>query len=541
MERQYLFVIASIIFIVMLGLFARYTPYDGKITHSIPLTVNAGDPNSRLSEAEYVLETGRVKYMPWWFTGEKDLLMTQPPLNLVLAAMMAGASGLEVFDSVYFNAVIAAIGVALCFFVLFSQVFKNKMLGLLAAALLIYPIEQFFHYQINIGMYANFSTVLFYPIILLFAYEFSKNPSWANAFLLSLGVALQFMMHSSEAVVFGAAIGSYLLLFERKAIGWKKLIGAGVIFAVLIAPYFPIFYSNFVLANIGGGEETTLFHGEEITAPAHEPQIYLTNVLNPLFYILALLAIIVTWRKKEYRFLSYIFLFYIFVIFLLAKFGIGTYYITIRTRPIFFAFAYPLVAIGLYTIAASLRRFVPVRKTVFMAGLVVLVIAAQAYSVSQVQPRSGFLFNEESYRGFQWLKQNTPENATIMCFGCQQFEGLTSHRVIAQPTYWEQITAEQMLALANKSKNTSLRLELSGYSDQRLAKKGLFGFEKRGLIGYHERDICTFDYFVFKPSQNFGQLYVQIGQNMIERNSSQAYGTDHFVVIKNSHKGGDCI
>ncbi len=542
MEREEIFTIIAILAIVCLGFFARYAPYSSAIIHNFPATIGAGDPNSRLSEAEYVLESGSAKFMPPWFTGEKDLMTTQPPLNLIIAAMVAGASGINVFDAFYLDAVLASIGVALCFFVLFSRIFKNKTMGLVAAAALIYPLEEFFSYQINIGMYANYSTILFYPIILLFAYEFSSKPSWSNAFLLALGFAMQFLMHSSEAVVFGAAVGSYLLIFEHKSIGWKKLIGAGIIFAVLIAPYFPILYSNFILANFGGeGEESSIFQGKEITAPSYEPQIFLTNVVHPVLYILLLLAIVLTWKKKEFRFLNYIFLFYIAVIFILAKFGIGTYYVTIRTRPIFFVFTYPLVAVGLYTLASSIRKFLPVKKEIFFTALVALLVIGQGYLIhKEAQQRQG-IFTEDAYKGFQWVKQNTPEDSTVLCFGCQQFEGLTSHRVIAQPMYWDERSVNQMAGFATNSTNSSLWLELCGYSDQRLAKKGLFGFEKRGITGYHESDICGFDYFIIKPYGNAGQLMVQIGQRLLQNNATQAYSNNNLAILKNNNKGGKCI
>src|SRR3990172_204660 len=123
MDKHHWLTIGCVVAILAVGLFTRYGPYGGTITHDFPVTVNAGDPNSRLSEAEHILETGSVKFMPRWFTGENDLLMTQPPLNLVLAAMMAGAAGIAVFDAFYFNAVMAGIGAALVFFVFFFRVF----------------------------------------------------------------------------------------------------------------------------------------------------------------------------------------------------------------------------------------------------------------------------------------------------------------------------------------------------------------------------------------------------------------------------------
>ncbi|MEM4254071.1 MAG: DUF6541 family protein [Candidatus Woesearchaeota archaeon] len=536
MEREELFTIIAIIAIVCIGFFARYAPYEGKIVHDYPVTINAGDPNSRLSEAEYVLESGSVKFMPPWFTGEKDLLTTQPPLNLILAAMVAGASGLKVFDVFYLNAVLASIGSALCFFVLFSRVFQNRILGLLAAGLLVFPLEKFFHYQINIGMYATFSTTLYFPMILLFTYELIKKPSWPNALLLVFALVSQFNMHASEAIVSGAVVSSYLVFFELKNVGWKRLVVAGALAVLMCLPYLPPLFFNY----LQGHQGATFIQKGELSPPSHEPQIFLTNVLSPVLWVLVLIALIVTWKNKEYRLLNYAFFAYVLIIFILAKFGIGTYYVAIRGRPIFFIVAYPLVAIGLYSVANVVRRFVPVSKQVFFGCMIALVIAGQAYAASNVQGLGGSLYTEDIYKGFLWIRQNTPENATLLCFGCNQLESTSSHRVSAQAAFWEQDGAEQLLQIANKN-NTPLRIQIVGYTDERIYRKGFLNYRKRGALGDHTRDICTFDYFAFRPStQESLAVFNQILQNLLAKNASVVYNTPQMVILKNAHQGG-CI
>ncbi|MEM4247534.1 MAG: hypothetical protein QXF14_04415, partial [Candidatus Woesearchaeota archaeon] len=152
----------------------------------------------------------------------------------------------------------------------------------------------------------------------------------------------------------------------------------------------------------------------------------------------------------------------------------------------------------------------------------------------------GSLYTEDIYKGFLWIRQNTPENATLLCFGCNQLESTSSHRVSAQAAFWEQDGAEQLLQIANKN-NTPLRIQIVGYTDERIYRKGFLNYRKRGALGDHTRDICTFDYFAFRPStQESLAVFNQILQNLLAKNASVVYNTPQMVILKNAHQGG-CI
>ena len=537
MKKSELIIIIAVVALITIGMFARYALYDGKITHDFPMTINAGDPNSRLSEASHVLQSGSAKYIPPWFSGESDLLMLEPPLHLIIAALTAGGSGLEIFDILYFDAILAGLGAALLFFVLFSRVFKNKMLGLLAAALLIFPLEQFFHYQIRIGMYATFSTILYIPLIILFTYELIKKPVWTNAILLIITLTAQFYMHASEAIVSGVLVGAYLLIFERKNIGWKKLIVIGAVIFLLCAAYLPPLFFNY----LQGHQGATFIQTGELAPGGGEPQIFMSNLLHPALYALAILALLFTWKKKEYRLLNFMFIAYFIIIFVLAKFGIGTYYVSIRGRPIFYIIAYPLVAIGLYMLASTVSRFVPVRKHLFLGGIVILAILGQAYAANSVQPIAGTLYTQDIYDGFLWLRENTPEDTRILCFGCNQLESSSTFRLTAQAAYWEQDGFQHLIEVANKNR-TTLRMGISGYTDERLYRSGFFQYKKRGALGDKNRELCSFDYFTFRPAlQQTVPIFNQIAQNLVEKNSTVVYNKPSMVIIKNAQVNRTCI
>ncbi len=537
MEIDDFWVVGGILLIIFMSFLAHYSFKELNVLNDFPRTITSGDANSRLSEAENILEVQDARYMPSWFTGESDILFTQPPLNLIIVAVMSGASNVSVFDMFYFSSVIASIGAALCFFVLFSYYFKNKYLGIISAILLIYPIEDFFHYALNVGMFASFSVILFYPIILIFAYRFIKDASFANGFLLALSFGMQFLFHSSEAIIFVLVIGSYFLFFELKNISLKRLCFVGFLFLILISSYFLILYYNFYS---GAGNKISFF-GNSISVPSHEPQIFLSNFVNPVFYVLLVLSLIVTRKKKEYRLINYVLLLHLFMIFVLANLGLGTYYVSIRMRLIFFIFAYPVIAVGIYYVAQYLSNKFSIKRSVSFGLIIVLLFSYQAYNISGVEPLKLGLYSKENYNGLVWLRDNSDKNSTVLCFGCYQFNGLPSHRVIAQPIYWEDRAVKQMIGLANKSGNQTLYLELSGFADERLFKSGFFKIGMRKALGYHEQDVCSFDYFIFQPYQSFTALFSQISNNLLSKNSTNVYNYGNFVILKNGRKGEDCV
>jgi hypothetical protein len=539
MERNDLLCIIAIVLVAFIGLFARYAIYDGKITHDFPITVNAGDPNSRLSEVEGIQESSSAKYIPPWSTGEADLLMIEPPLHLVIAALMAGASGAQIFDILYFDAVIAGIGAALCFFIVFSRILNNRALGLIVAVLLVYPLEQFFHYQINIGMYATFSTILFYPLVLFFLHELLKKPSWTNVILVALPFAFQFLMHSSEALVFGMAIGLYLLIFERKTVGWKKVIGIGVFVLLFTLPYWPPFGMNYLT---GEGHGVSLFQGKEILPPTYEPQIFLTNVLHPAFYLLALLALVFTWNKKDYRLLNFLFVFYFLVIFVLAKFGIGAYPITMRARPIFFIYAYPIVGIGIFIVADTIRRLISLPRNIFIGAVVVLLLIAQGHYAINTEPLAGTLFTPDIYKGFVWIRDNSPKDARVLCMGCNQLEGGRSHRIAGQAVYWEEPSLRMLVNIANKN-GTQLHVQpyTATYTDKRVISTGFLRFANRGYLPEERPSICSYNYIAFRSApEQVAPVFTAIAKNLIEKNATIVFSTPTMLVLKNNLKEG-CI
>jgi hypothetical protein len=537
MDKSTIFTIAAIIAIAALGLYARYAVFDAKILHDYPVAINAGDPNARMSEAEWVKISGSARNLPPWTTGETDLLLHQPPMHLVLAALMSGASHSEIYDMLYFNAVIAGIGAALCYFVLFSRILKNRLAGLIAAAMLVYPFEQFFSYHIGVGMFATFSTIFFYPIILLFVYDAIQQPSWKNILLLYGAFALQFLMHSSEALVLGAAIGSYLLIFERKKIDWKKYLLGALFFLVLTFPFWPTMSMNYASGS------SKLLQEKELVPPSHEPQIFMTNVLSPILLVLALLGIFAGWKKRELRIFPYILIFYFAIIFLLAKFGIGTYYITIRFRPLFYIIAYPVAVLGLIILANSLEKIAKVKRDVLLGIAVISIIALQVYLASAIQPQQGSLFTKEIYNGFVWVREHTPKDAKVLCIGCTQLEGGRTQRVTAEAVYWEPDSLKLMLAVASRQ-NTTLHVYpyTATYSDERIASKNIFNYYKRGSLPDQWTSICDYDFIAVRAAaQEIMPTFQQIIQNLVDKNATIAYNNAGMTVIKNSKKGGECI
>src|SRR3989344_3505267 len=153
----------------------RYISYEGKISHGFPMTINAGDPNSRLSEAEWIGESEKYDTEPPWFYTKNGIAQHYAPILVIIPAAVSQITGIPVHDSFFFIGVLVALGITICFYILFRRFFENNTAALILAVLISFPYEYFYHYQLNIGMYGNYFTALFYPLALIFLMNYIKD------------------------------------------------------------------------------------------------------------------------------------------------------------------------------------------------------------------------------------------------------------------------------------------------------------------------------------------------------------------------------
>jgi hypothetical protein len=530
-------------FLVMafLVFYLRYTPYEKTIIHSFPMTINAGDPNSRLSEAEWVYESKQYDLLPPWFSEDKkNIAQHYAPILIIVPAALSQMTGVPIYDSFYLLAVIVSLGIGVVFFILARRYLRNELLAFVAAALFAFPYEYFYHYQINIGMYGNYYTALFYPLALLFLLEFNEKKKFIHLIFLVIIIVLQYYVHASEAIVLLGFVLLYLLLFQRKETGIIKLIGMGLLFIILVIPHLPLFFTSWVSVI---DARFTLF--KPYTAPAHEVQFSILTLLTPLLYLFFIIGCIALWKKEKYRLFFYLFIFFFFLTFILAYLGIGTYYVTIRTRYLMYVFMYPLAAIGVAAAVKTVAKLPNIqrhmKKSIVITVLVLIIFISQ-FLVAQARMQGGSLINKDIYDGFLWVRANAKPDAKVLCLGCWQFEGLSTHRITYQVNYFQQQTLQQMVDLANnKTDNSLISMEISGYRDTSPVRKNLFVYEISPMQGFEDKQICNADFVIVKAYGQFTDVFIKIVDRLVARNATVVFSNQNVLVLKNNNVGKVCL
>jgi len=270
-------------------------------------------------------------------------------------------------------------------------------------------------------------------------------------------------------------------------------------------------------------------------------------------FILFLVGVAVSATRRKYLPLLIMWVVYAIIDYVLTQFGIGQYYISIRGRNMMYLLAYPLVALGISTIIITIKQ--AVRKgmhrealgarthdVIFWGSTIVLtlVLVSQGFAA---QPRQG-LFSANMYSGFEWLRDNTPQDARVFCVLCNQYIGLPSHRVIMEFNINPESMQHFQDLVSGSSTNKTFTLQYSGYSDQYLQRKGLFGFENRLPLAQarYENDLCGFDYYALVPFLPGSQQVLQgFANRLTAKNSTIVYMNSDIAIIKNNHVGGACI
>ncbi|MGV8150734.1 MAG: hypothetical protein ACP5NV_03340 [Candidatus Woesearchaeota archaeon] len=542
-----------LIFIAIIILFAftiRYKPYGYTIQHDYPAMIGSADANSRVSEVEWYVESKQSYYQPEWFDDSlKNVIEVEPPLSGTLAAMLSQFSRIPAADMLFFVAIFAGIGIAIVTLILFWKIFKNIWIGIIAATILIYPFESFGNFYIGIGYYPHFTQLVFIMLALIFFFKFIEEKSWSSIFGIGLMFAGAFYAHVPNALFLMFFFMLILIYFWiRKKISFGKIATIGIISVVLICPYLPIFYENYVMGNLIQVQDQLkddgLFESRLIgTNRATSHTVQIGNFVNIVFYVFLIAGLLSFFylKNSNYRILSLFFLFF-FIIFMITNF-FGVYHPHLHEKPryIIYVFTYPIVAIGIFFISMLLKDLIKIDYKIFVGIAILILFAFQISHLIKTPNVVGSIINPDSYKGYVWAKENIPEQKRILCIGCYQFEGLYTHHSTYLPAYEVDRTAiQQVLDIAqNTSKDNAILTTSMGHSDFRLHWNEL-RIERYGIKPQINRSICEFDNIILKE---YGQLTPAISTiaNRLALKNKVIYVGNNFIIIENTNLNGDCI
>src|SRR3989339_197372 len=339
--------------IIALGIFMHYKPYEYKLLHPYPTGIQSADANSRVSESEWIAENGQAYYQPSWFDDSKtNIIENDPPIALITSAMISRITGLPAYDSLYFLSVLSIIGVGLVFFLIFWKIFHSIPMGLIAAILLIYPIEKMYHYQITIGMFPHVAELMFLALTVLFFLKYMEDKLIVSLIGLALVFSFAFLSHSPTPTIL-MVLFSIIILYKiiRKEIPIKHFLILNGIILVLTSLYIGVLLVNYFHIGQANTSGAGLSVSGKLFHDASSNPIKFMTFVNPVFYILLLLglaSIIFYLKNKKYRYIVGMFLFMFCATLLAAYFGVYHDHATDKSRYALYLFAYPIIAMGIY-------------------------------------------------------------------------------------------------------------------------------------------------------------------------------------------------
>ncbi|MEM4259852.1 MAG: hypothetical protein QXG00_01300 [Candidatus Woesearchaeota archaeon] len=544
-------IIVIIVFsiILLLGFLMRYKPYGYAIQHDYPMTVHSADANSRVSEAEGAVVTEQPYLLPAWFDDEKtDIVSPMPPITRVLSALITSLSGIGIYDSLYFIAVLATIGVAISFMLIFWKLFGNLWAGIISAILLVHPFEAFGNYLIILGMYPHVVQLTMTSITLMFFIKFLQNKTWKSLLESCLFFAFAFYTHSSLPIlIFGLMSLIMIYILVKKQIGWKKFIFFFIISIILISPFLPILYSNWFAHGSAISVESAIHPDKIFTNLQSGHTVQLFNFITPIlffFMILGLIFIFFVFKNKKYIIFSIILFYLIFVVILASYLGFNNGQINDKPRYMLSLIAYPIAALGVSGMVLLVKNQLKINYKIIFILIFIIILIVQIVNFTKIPSVNQSLFSKDSYDNYLWVRNNIDDQKRILCIGCIQFEGMFTHKPTYLPSYEvNDGVINQMLDIAQNNNTKGLILtEIMGHSDWRLHWVGLkletYGFR------YHlrlNRSICEFDYWIFKDLGQVTPLINAIALKIVAKNNTVVHAANNFFVIKNNYVKGECI
>ncbi len=524
-----------------------------KLGHDFPYGYGASDAFQHQTRAEAIKDMGNFRYeAPYISSSFEGVVGRYPPVLYHLGVIFSAASGMEVYDGIY--AIVLLFGVLgiLVFYCLVRQF--NK-----AVALLSLPISMLiFSFPSSIGMYwGHWPSILGQVFLICFFWAVSKGSVSGSWTLIAMAFASVMLTHTSEAI-FG-------LVFLAMYVGWKMLsksiakeemknIISGVLIAGIVSAYYLVIFMN-----TWAKAQPYQFGIEPVWNG--NPGFYLTSfglVLLPLLIGAAIgilkakepqIAMVAGFSMLVAGFMNY------------AGFNVRSFQIRFFW-PVYLSV---FVGVGLYVVLRpAVKRAGHAALIVVLAGLVFavsgieewpIVSQKESHTIPSIPSIKGYgqgMMDGGHWESLRWISQNTEKDAKIYFF----YGDIYGNDALLRNTKRVHYQADPEGFVKKLQEHTISReylSELPGDSGGRVAiRTGWFSFEDAAKekdvppdFFFGEKDICTFDYFVFDRTsrqQVLAEYNLLIASEIQRSNASiQVFANDVVIIMKNTKKGGECI
>lgn len=525
----------SLAVVFIFSFYGHYSLFNNQLMHDIPL-VYAADPTWHSMIAEYLAESGLVKYRPSNFAlGRTDIEWFHPIiLTHTLAAYLTQMTPLEAWDALWLVVTFAHIFLAFGVYLLIKRLF-NPMAAVFSFALVSFPWSEIWLYPYTVGLQVNVAGMFYFPFLFYMGLRLKDGLCYSTAFFTGLIMTFIFFSHASE---FFIIIGFYVILLAHSRLDKPLLKNMGfsfLVFLVLSFYFLPLVLQDYLFSKssiIGS-------LGKSTVQPSFEPPVELSlsmvHILLLPFLFIGLKFIFDTFNSSRTRDYLLITAYVTFLAFFSNYIGLPSY-ANFRLRYFYYVFLYPFIGLGLSQSLNYLKTRYSFNEHAGAFALSCIIIFIPFFLLRPVPSRSIGLIDESTFEAFMFLKDQTPVNSSVLFIGFNQAEGLWSHRI----TY--QAAVSQLQSDLETGRLSMIWTEVipEGFLRSLPVRTGLFSVESTLEVGGFNVTMCDTDFIMFKTFG--GDLNPYVGAYMEYMNETHdiLFINDNAVIIGRSVSQRDC-
>lgn len=513
--------------------------FDNKIKHEFPYAYLASDAFQHQVRAESIKDAGNYRNeASYVVAGYEGAVGYYPPILYTLSVMLSYLSGLETYDTIYFEVFFFAGLAALLMYFITRHLSRNVAIISLPLSFLIF----------SGGLYTGFTwghwpSLLAQVFLVGVIWYTSKIDMEKSYIFLGVYFAGTIMTHTSETVF----AGIYLILFFImnsivKKIDFgviKNLVLGGIISFVITSYYLIIFLFVWMKVQPYKFLVQPIWEGN--------PTIYIADFKLLLLFMLAGAIASLFFIKKNFvpALMS----------FAILAFGF-TNYIGFRDRAFELRYFWPVylsffIAFGIYHI---LKIFIKEWRLLYSAAIaaaigLIIVMGNVSFMPFYSKLQTSGIMNNYHWEAFKWIEKNTEKNKNIYFFYGDTYSSdallrntKRTHYMVLTNDFVDAINKKEIRKAygtempADGGAGTPYRKTLFSYGD--------YAAEMGESFFIRERNICDFDYFVFDKASRqkvLADYNMLIASELVKKGAEVAFQNGLVLVIKNNKIGGDCI
>ena len=519
--------------------------WDHKLDHDYPYSYLAGDAFQHWVRTDGIKQTESYRVrVPFQSYGYDDVIGDYPPIIFHLAIIFSDLSGLETYDTILLIVFLAAISAAFLVYLIIKDYNKHIAIISLPFSLLIFSGAAYTGFT-----WGHWPSLLaqFFLIGIVWA---MKNIDLKKSYLLiAIFFAATFLTHSSEAILGFLFIIFFLLitLYEKNKFKdrLKTSIFAGIISFIIIAYYLFIFQNtwakgqsySFSVVKAAGGSPTV--------------QMAMFSIFAIIILAGLIIAFILLFQKKSHIATTAA------IFFMIMGY---TNYIGFHSRAFQIRYLWPIylsifIGIPLYYGLKAISKKWNIHYSYVISILLLLLLlntfgVASSLSLPHYEKFSSpGMMDPFHWDAYQWIDQNTPEDAKVLFLYGDQF-GQTNYILSVKRVPYKIDENDFLTTLQTNPEQRDYLINIYGDNVNWYPYWG--GFLK---VNYHLKetdefrhgqrfDICDFDYYIYDKVSRDERIppFNKLITDKFRVSGMEDVFTNQVVgVMKNNNRGENCV